>query len=464
MSTVRLAGFERSRHRLAYDLAYEDLHFTTSIWYESIDFAQLEAAYGHAFMERLYFHIGAFEVNKLCSLRPDRLDFGPFAHLVTDEFAALWRAIFWNVWAQWRYENRLPYYLGPELDVRHDSHPVAPTTITRKPSVEVLAFCGGGKDSLVGLRLLERVGVPYASLAYSSSVYGTADLQHRLIGSLLDRCSPAARHRQWVYDDFLDAPVIELVPEAEVRTITAAETPASIFEALPYALAHGYRYLCLAHERSADRPNMVWGETGEEINHQWGKSTAAETLLNTYIADHLVTNCTVFSILKPVHDVLIFNLLAEHTDDVPSTHSCNVAKPWCGRCPKCAYVWLNYQAYLPTELVDSIFGRNLFDDPANRTAFRQMLGLEAHTPFECVGEVAEARLAFELCHRRGVTGAAMIDYLADVGRIDVAGTLDEYLRVHRGYRIPHPAGPAVLDELERAATRARARVLAPTRA
>lgn len=458
MTTLRVAGFERSRHQLSYEFTFDRLHFAASLWYESVDFDELEARYGTATMDDVYFHIGAYEVNKLCSLRPDTLDFGPFSHLVTEDFEQTWRTIFRNVWAQWRYENDLPDEDGPDLEVRDSSAVPAPATLGPGAAVDVLAFCGGGKDSLVALRLLERVGVPYASLAYSSSIYGRAEPQHELIASLLDHCRPLTRHRQWLYDDIMDSPVVALTPEAGVRTLIAGETPASIFEAIPIALAHGYRWFCLAHERSADRGNLVWDATGEEVNHQWGKSAAAERVLNDYVRARLVTDLEMFSVLKPVHDVLIFNLLAENLDAAPAAHSCNVEKPWCRRCAKCAYVWLNYQAYLPTELVDAIFAANLFDEPANRRWYREMLGLEAHTPFECIGEVAEARLAFELCRARGQSGAAMDDYVAEIGTTDVAATLEDYLTVDRGYEIPLPAGPAILDELEAAAARARTRL------
>ena len=41
--------------------------------------------------------------------------------------------------------------------------------------------------------------------------------------------------------------------------------------------------------------------------------------------------------------------------------------------------------------------------------FKQMLGLGEHTPFECIGQVEEVRLAFEICKRKGLTGK-MMDY------------------------------------------------------
>jgi hypothetical protein len=70
-------------------------------------------------------------------------------------------------------------------------------------------------------------------------------------------------------------------------------------------------------------------------------------------------------------------------------------------------VWLNYAAYLPQKVVSGIFDENLFDVDDNLIWFRQLLGLEKHTPFECVGQVEESHLAFGLCRARGYAGKAM---------------------------------------------------------
>src|SRR4029079_2915031 len=105
---------------------------------------------------------------------------------------------------------------------------------------------------------------------------------------------------------------------------------------------------------------------------------------------HLVSNVRYFSILAPVHDEVIFELLTRDAVLAPLTHSCNVRKPWCGEGAKGAYVWLQFAAHLPADIVDETFGMNLGERPANEVHFRQLLGLAAHTPFECVGSVPEA--------------------------------------------------------------------------
>jgi hypothetical protein len=413
-----LGNYRVSPHQLSLEFGVDALRFTTSYWYGDVDLLAIERALGRSYFRKLVFHIAAFEANKLGSLAPDCFDLGPFADLYTDAFERLWRTIFRRVWAQWRYEHDRPFYDGPRIVGQEQAQP-APVTIARPGPVEALVFCGGGKDSLVAMRLLEQAAIPYASYAYAHSIYGRAEIQHRLIDGLLDVCHPRYRHRQWVFEDFLDSPVLDLNPEFGIRSLTAAETPSSVFSAIPVALAHGYRSLIVAHERSADEGNVIWSATGEDVNHQWGKSLDAERLLSAYVRAELVTDLSYFSVLKPLSDVVIFHLLGDHLDAVGRTHSCNIRKPWCEECAKCAYVWISCLAYLPPDVVEPLFCGHLLDNPANELWFRQMLGLEDHTPFECVGQADEARLAFELCRRRGVTGRAMDIFEREVPPVDV---------------------------------------------
>lgn len=459
---IWLDSLTRSRHQLTMTFGLDDLRFQATYWYGDVDLPALELLYGQPFMQKIYFHIMAFEVMKLVSLAPATLDFGPFAHFHTPAFEQLWQQIINRVWAQWRYENQLPDYQGPRFCTTATAETITPVA-TQPGAVEVLAFCGGGKDSYVAMKLLEQASIPYASFAYSHSIYGQAQRQHTLINRLLDQGQPHARHQLWSYDTLTDTPLQALYPEYQTQGMTAAETPASIFAALPLVLQHGYRYLALAHERSANVGNLVWSITGEEVNHQWGKSFAAEQLLHSYLQQELISNCTYFSLLQPIHDTVIFSLLRQHPAGVPATHSCNLQKPWCCRCPKCAYVWLNYMAYLDEALVNSMFQVNLFDLPENQRWFQQMLGLAEHTPFECIGQIEEVRLAFELCRRKGLTGQAMTMYSEAFPRLEVKTILERFFTINRTeHQIPAQFAGRILATMERAAMAMRQQILAHT--
>lgn len=414
--TIRLERYSRSHRQLTYTATVGRLAFTTSFWYEDVDLLALERRYGTPFIERLYLHIIAFDLNRLVSFAPDAVDFGPLTGHVDEDFATLWSEITHGIWGQWRYENDLPDYAVPTMvrPARCAEGTSAGPVDLSVGGVPNLVFCGGGKDSLLAMKVMELAGHPFDTLGYSHSIYGRARTQHALIEKLTTFAASGRHHRLSMYDDLMDSPVLDAEPGLLTTTLIAGETPTSLFAALPIALAHGYRSFVLAHEKSADVGNLLWNATGESVNHQWGKSLAAESLLGDYVDANLIRGFSYFSILKPLQDAVIFPSLGAFLDAVPSTHSCNVQKPWCKRCPKCAYVWLNYQAVLPEGVVDPVFGENLFDVPENLIWFRQLLGLADHTPFECVGQVEESRLAFELCRRKGLTGLAMDLYHREV--------------------------------------------------
>ncbi|CAF3440979.1 unnamed protein product [Rotaria socialis] len=423
-----------SAHQLELCYGIDELAFQTTLQYgPEVDFKALGERYGATYLDKLLFHIVAFEANKILSLGPLTLDPGRHATWFTPDFIKLWQTVNHKVWAQWRYEHNRPDYHGPSFEplVLDQKLTCLPPVECDPGKIENLVFCGGGKDSLVAMKLMEGAKIPFSTFTYTHSIYGSAESQSALIEKLMDTSLPISRHKLSVNDTFLNTPIDSFCSRYQIHQVLAAETPASIFSVLPLVLVLGYRHIILAHERSADKDNLVWNATGEDVNHQCGKSLEAEILINKYIQEELISGIIYFSLLKPIHDVIIFSMLEEHLTSVLCTHSCNIIKPWCKRCAKCAYVWLNYMAYLPIELVNKIFNsENLLDLPENQISFRQMLGLEAHTPFECIGQISEVKLAFELVRRKGVMGTAMTTYTTNVTPIqDWSKIIAEYARV-----------------------------------
>jgi hypothetical protein len=444
MRVLRLIETSRHEDTLAIACAIDDLQFRIRVRYDDVDLDELARMHGDL-VDRLAVHVALFQINTACCFLPDVLELGPSARFLTADVAAVWRTVFRHVWAQWRYEHDLPDYAGPAFADPFQPAP-APARVD-DGDVELLVFSGGGKDSLVAAKLLERAGLPFATLGYAHSIYGDPVHQHALLDRVGAVTARVRAERQWIDDDLIAAPIARLRPALGVRYVLAAETPASVFAALPLALARGYRGLVVAHERSANAPNLVWSRTGEAINHQWGKSWDAEQLLDAYIRQHLLANVRYFSILQPVHDEVIFALLARDADLAPLTHSCNVTKPWCGRCAKCAYVWLQMAAHLPRAIVSATFGRDVGEDPANERHFRELLGLADHTPFECVGSAPEARLALARALARGWSGPRLAAYATAVGPIDTATLANTFRTVGERHGMPAHVAARVIPQL-----------------
>ncbi len=433
----------RSRHQLVLNYRLDEIVFSTVYWYDTVNFYELEARFGEKFMRRVYFHLLAFEANKVASLKPAILDLGPYQEFYSDQFFEMWSTIFQNVWGVWRHDNDITDYFGPELlNVQQHAkiHSAGPVTLKVKEAL--LNLCGGGKDSLVSAKLLERAGIEYDVMVYSHNIYGTAQRQHDMIDGMLQHTAAAARHRAWVYDNALDSPAAQLYPEYGVKHLLAAETVSSYWTALPIALQHNYNQVALGVTRSTDEHNLVWDKTGEKINYLWGMSTEAETLLHDYIQTELVSNLSYFHLLRPIYDVVVFNLLSKDSDAVPSTHSCARQKPWCCRCPKCIYVWMHLVAYLEGVVVDQMFDKNLFDLPENRTYIRKMLGLEGYKPCDCVGTVSETQIAYLLCRAKGKTGQAVADIMPG----EISPDVENFLQAYAVVEVPNGTIPQDLYE------------------
>ena len=441
LESIRTAG-----RQLNVRYSYDKYRFSTSFWYE-FDLQSLEELYGAPFMENVYFTCAAFDMIKFVSLKPTSIDFGSYSRLVTGEFERVWRTIVANLSSQWRYENNVPVLKQPQFSTTSADY-LDPVEIkAEEGSCSTLAFSGGGKDSLVVQELLSKADMPFSTCTCSSSMYGEAAIQFERDRKLLQLLGPDSHHhRVCIIDEFPSSPILESLGEQlGIKSTFSALTPTFILAALPVMLHYKYTNGVIGNERSANVGNLVWEETGEEINHQWDKSREFDVLMHNYIKKALVRNVSYFSLLQSIHDIVIMEIAASRPDAIVHTHSCNIAPPWCLRCPKCCYVWLALMSYLPRSIADKMFGnQNPLELPENQQTFAELTGLGAMKPFEAIGEIDEMKLVFECCRRKGLTGKAMENYkekvLPSMGRSALAAIIAKYTTVY-------PMDPAVVPAL-----------------
>jgi hypothetical protein len=171
--------------------------------------------------------------------------------------------------------------------------------------------------------------------------------------------------------------------------------------AIATAVLHGLGPVVMSNERSASDPNLIWN--GHEVNHQWSKGVEAEGLLRAAVTAHAGLTEPYFSLLRSLSELHIARLFARYRayDDVVT--SCNKAfklhdptARWCGDCPKCRFVFLALAPFMERSRLAHIFGTDLFADPAQVPGYLELLGIDAHKPFECVGEVEESLVALSM--------------------------------------------------------------------
>lgn len=192
------------------------------------------------------------------------------------------------------------------------------------------------------------------------------------------------------------------------------------------ALLYDFDAVAMSNEKSANFGNVEFH--GREINHQWSKSEEFERAFQNFVRSFITQRIVYFSKLRNLTELQVAEIFTKYPQYFSCTTSCNKnwkilsknppsTSPtretgrrgggvggggfWCGKCPKCAFVFALYAAYLPKETLIHIFGRNLFHDDWLVPLYQELLGRQGLKPFECVGTPEETAEAFTLAHKRG---------------------------------------------------------------
>lgn len=100
---------------------------------------------------------------------------------------------------------------------------------------------------------------------------------------------------------------------------------------------------------------------------------------------------------------------------------------------------------MPRSRLVRIFERDLLDDRAQIAGYRELLGLDGHKPLECVGEIAEARIALrQLAEDQQWRDTAVVSALAAQVPPVTSNQTEKAWRVDRVGSVPE-AYQAALD-------------------
>jgi hypothetical protein len=298
--------------------------------------------------------------------------------------AGFFTAVYTHGMGEYAYRNQLPYVLDLEVEVPGVTGPAGPVD---NSAGRPLSAVGGGKDSIVTLEILRAAGLDPVPFSVNPNQVIVA------VNAASGLPALAARRQ-------LDPKLFEL-NKAGARNGHIPVTAINSLIAIATAAWHGLGPVVMSNERSASDPNLVWN--GHEINHQWSKGLAAEGLLRAAVTAHAGLTEPYFSLLRSLSELHIAQLFARHDayDDVVT--SCNKAfklhdptARWCGDCPKCRFVFLAMAPAMDRARLTRIFGHDLFADEAQVPGFLELLGIDAHKPFECVGEVEESLVALSM--------------------------------------------------------------------
>jgi hypothetical protein len=298
--------------------------------------------------------------------------------------ARLFTAVYTKGMAEYAYRNQLPYVLDLTVEVPGVLEPAAPVD---NADGRPLSAVGGGKDSIVTLEILREAGldpVPF-------SVNPNPVILDVNAASGLPALAAGRRLDPRLFELNKAGALNGHIPVTAINSLIAIAT----------AAWHGLGPVAMSNERSASDPNLIWN--GHEVNHQWSKGVEAEGLLRDAVTTHAGITEPYFSLLRSLSELHIAQLFARYSayDDVVT--SCNKAFKlhdptvrWCGDCPKCRFVFLAMAPAMDRGRLTKIFGDDLFAHEEQVPGYLELLGIDAHKPFECVGEVEESVVALSM--------------------------------------------------------------------
>ena len=319
---------------------------------------------------------------------------------LTREQTVFWKEVYENGLGEFFYKNNIDFRdlisFPATEDTALKTRKRRTTTYNPQPTnSHVLVPVGGGKDSVVTIELLKAASIP-------TTLFRMND--HPIVDAL----AKTAGLPMLTVKRTLSPALLELNAQGALNghiPITAYLA----FLTTTTQILYGFSATIFSNEASANIGSLMF--FGKEINHQWSKSLACETMLQEYVKANIDPALRSFSLLRPLSELGVVKLFTLAPSYLKIATSCNAnwkiaaerraEKRFCGECPKCAFVFALYAAFLPKATLEEVFGKNLYADDALLPLYRQLLGLEGTKPFECVGTPEETQAAFLLAHERG---------------------------------------------------------------
>ena len=136
----------------------------------------------------------------------------------------------------------------------------------------------------------------------------------------------------------------------------------------------------------------------------------AERIVQDYTKKFITPSVHYFSLLRPLYEIKIIEMFSRYPKYFHKFTSCNanfkiykdkIKVNWCNNCPKCAFIFSIFSAFIPKKELIQIFGYNLYERNDLEPIFKELLGLQKFKPFECVGTPEEMVLALFMAYKSG---------------------------------------------------------------
>lgn len=168
----------------------------------------------------------------------------------------------------------------------------------------------------------------------------------------------------------------------------------------------GSKDIVVSNESSANEPTLTF--KGLEVNHQYSKSAEFELSYQKLLTENFGNSIRYYSLLRSLNEVQITKIFAENSFAKYKDTFCSCNKAfrqnatnisWCGKCPKCCFVFLALTPFVDKIELEEVFNANPLLDKENINIYKELLGKTQSKPFECVGTINESSWAMNQAYK-----------------------------------------------------------------
>ena len=349
------------------------------------------------------------------------------AGLLNEDQISWWHDLFIHGLGEFYYRNNIEFTKKDFLIINYDSNGISHPGLDPGSSIKSmdsgskagmtnlkgdLILVGGGKDSIVTLEVTKNLADRRQVMLLNPNP------------AMFNVSKLAGFPNPIIIKRTIDPKLLELNGKGYLN----GHTPFSAYLAflsLLIAKVYNFQNVLASNEQSASVGNISFHNL--EINHQYSKSLRFEKMFREYCQKYFSSSSShsraggnpvlnlaktgspigvgdddvlpeYFSFLRPLSELQIAMLFSKFPQYFPVLNSCNVGrgKYWCGKCPKCAFVYLILSPFIPTEKLIKLFYKDLLDDKALTRIFLDLVGLDGFKPFDCVGTKEESCEAVSL--------------------------------------------------------------------
>lgn len=359
-------------------------------------------------LNKLFFHLGMAEIPSYFKVACPEEIVVKHQGQITEKNKSFWHDLLIKGLGEFYYQNKIDFTKEDFIKIKLEktSEIEGLTTKFNPPkNSSILVPVGGGKDSSTVLAMIEERKLPYD--IFLLAPHSAAAKEIALILQKNGYCKNIIEAERSI-----DPTLLEMNKQGYLN----GHTPFSsylAFASSSIAYLYGQENILLGNEASSEEENLIY--LGQKINHQYSKSLDFEKKFSQYSQEQLFSEKNDFpkylSLLRSLSELEITQRLCQFaTKDkrfekiLEVLRSCNVGQKkgiWCQDCPKCAFVYTMFSAFLEEEIVSNkIFSENLFAKKSLEQTFLDLAGFGNKKPFECVGTFAEVRQALILAYKK----------------------------------------------------------------